>query len=575
MSLSRTSASAISLAMLLPASALLQLQGQTPTPQTPTPAPAIRSEVRIVLVDVVVTEANGKSVGGLHKEDFLVAEDGHPQTVSFFEEHKSAASKPVSLPPMPPDVFTNYPLIPTTDSVNVLLLDSLNTQAIDQTYVRPQVEKYLQAAMNAPTGARIAIFTLGSKLRMVRGFTDDSAKLQVALMDPKSGTAAKFENQLASHWRIVAENGLCGARAPIAVLACKEYLADMRGERDADRVGMTLQAFQALARYLAPIPGRKNVMWVAGSFPIHFFPDTGKRARFSSGYEGDFQQTADLLTADQVAVYPIQASGLDPGDTHDPSNTGRPVEANDADRSFNQIAMETLARDTGGQAFYNTNGLSEAMAQAVNYGSHFYTLTYTPTNTKMDGKYRHIEIKAGSGYQLAYRRGYYAENAKFTPVDSERGKNDQFAPLMGFGMPDFSQILYKVRVALMKNAPDASSAPNTSSAKDASTRYGLDFAITPTDLRLQKSPDGIWRGNIEVMLVVYDETGKALNLFRKKSDIVLDQQNYAEVMRTGLQMHREIDVPPAGVVLRTGIYDRNSGKSGAMGIWLGGTTTTN
>ncbi len=140
---------------------------------------------------------------------------------------------------------------------------------------------------------------------------------------------------------------------------------------------------------------------------------------------------------------------------------------------------------------------------------------------------------------------------------------------MGFGMPDFSQILYKVRVVPVKAAADA--AP----ANDAATRYGLDFAITPTDLRLQKSQDGIWRGNIEVMLVVYDQTGNALNLCRKKSDIVLNQQNYAEVMRTGLQMHREIDVPPAGVVLRTGIYDPNSGKSRTMGIWLGRTTTTN
>ena len=67
----------------------------------------------------------------------------------------------VTMPAMPPDVYTNYPDVKMTDSVNVLLLDSLNTQAIDQAYVRPQMEKYLEAAMAAPTGARLAIFTLG------------------------------------------------------------------------------------------------------------------------------------------------------------------------------------------------------------------------------------------------------------------------------------------------------------------------------------------------------------------------------------------------------------------------------
>jgi hypothetical protein len=329
---------------------------------------------------------------------------------------------------------------------------------------------------------------------------------------------------------------------------------------------MTLQAFQALARYLAPIPGRKNVMWIADSFPLQFFPDSGKRTRFSNGHEGEVQQTADLLTADQVAVYPILASGLGTNDTYDPNNYGRPFEANNSDRSFNQIAMELLARDTGGKAFYNTNGLSEAMAQAVNYGSHFYTLTYTPTNTKMDGKYRHMEIKTRNGCQLAYRRGYYAEIARFTATESDKGKSDQFAPLMGFGMPDFSQILYKVRVAKVKDTSD-------SSGKSGGTRYRLDFAITPADLHLQKSSDGVWRGNIEVMLVVYDQAGQVLNVFRKKSEIVLDQQNYTEVMHTGLQMYRGIDVPLTGVLLRTGIYDPNSGKSGTMGIWLANAKT--
>jgi VWFA-related protein len=176
-------------------------------------APAIKSEVRIVLVDVVVTQGKGEPVGGLHKEDLKVTEDGRPQTISFFEEHKNGRVSAVALPPEPPDVFTNYPTIKTTDSINVLLLDSLNPQATDQTYVRPQMVKYLQAALAAPTGARIAIFTLGQKLRMVRGFTADSSASLTALIDPKSGTEAKFEPQLAAPRRIVSENLACGFSA--------------------------------------------------------------------------------------------------------------------------------------------------------------------------------------------------------------------------------------------------------------------------------------------------------------------------------------------------------------------------
>ena len=39
---------------------------------------------------------------------------------------------------MSPNVYTNYPLTQTADSVNVLLLDALNTPTRDQTYVHPR-----------------------------------------------------------------------------------------------------------------------------------------------------------------------------------------------------------------------------------------------------------------------------------------------------------------------------------------------------------------------------------------------------------------------------------------------------
>jgi VWFA-related protein len=532
---------------------------------------AIKSEVRIVLVDVVVTDGNQRPVTGLRKDDFQVVEDGRPQTISFFEEHTGGAVSAVALPPTPPGVYTNYPTIKTTDSINVLLLDSLNTQADDQTYVRPQMVKYLQAALAVPTGARVAIFTLASKLRMVRGFTTDSAGLLMALTDPKSGTEAKFGSQLASPSRKRSEQIACSTiRAPIGKVACEEFLAEEEASRSGDRVVMTLQAFQALARYLAQFPGRKNVMWVSGSFPLSFFPETNPRGVPRKEYRSEIRQTADLLTADQVAVYPISARGLTGEEATHADNYGRPIHDGYSDRAFDQIAMETLARDTGGRAFYNTNDFSNAMTEAISSGSHYYTLTYTPTNTKMDGKYRRIEVKGINGsYKLAYRRGYYAENAKFAPTVDDQRKSDALVPLMAFGMPDFEQILFKMQLVKTKPASDGSRAGSNTELKGPPVRCSLDFAISAQDLRLENSADGVRHGSIEVMVVAYDPDGALLNSFRKKSEVVLDPKAYLEVMQVGLQMHREIDVPEGGVLLRTGIYDLNSGKAGTLGTWVG------
>jgi VWFA-related protein len=551
--------------------AVSSIQAQPPQSQTPNSASTIKSEVRLVLVDVVITQAKGEPLGGLHREDFQVSEDGRPQTISFFEEHTGGRISPVALPPEPPDVYTNYPTIKTTDSINVLLLDSLNTQATDQVYVRPQMVKFLQAALAAPTGARLAIFTLGQKLRMVRGFTADSSASLKALIDPKSGTEAKFESQTASPFRKNREQVLCSTiRAPIGKVACEEFLAEEEGARSGDRVVMTLQAFQALARYLSQFPGRKNVMWVSGTFPLSFFPETNPRGVPRKEYRSEIRQTADLLTADQVAVYPISAAALAGEEFIHAGDYGKPIHDGYSDRAFDQIAMETLARDTGGRAFYNTNDLSNAMTEAINSGSHYYTLAYTPTNMKMDGKYRRIEVKGTNGsYKLAYRRGYYAENAKFAPAGDDEIKSDALVPLMAFGMPDFAQVLFKMQLVKTKPGNDGSRAGSNTELKGPLVRYSLDFAISAEDLRLENSADGVRHGNIEVMLAAYDPDGALLNSFRKKSEIVLDPKAYMEVMRVGLQMHREIDVPVGAVLLRTGIYDLNSGKAGTLGAWVG------
>ena len=535
------------------ASAQANSNGQVPT---------IKTDVRIVLVDVVVTQGKGEPVVGLRKEDFRVSEDGRPQTISFFEEHTGGTVSPVPLPPMPPDVYTNYPTIKTTDSINVLLLDSLNTQATDQVYVRPQMVKYLRGELAAPKGARLAIFTLGQKLRMVRGFTADSGASLNALIDPKSGTEAKFEAQMASPARIASENLVCDRIiSPAGQAACRDFLSEERAERAGDRVAMTLQAFQALAHYLSQFPGRKNVMWISGSFPVSFFPEASPRGAARNEYRGDIRQTVDLLTADQVAVYPISARALTAEENTYADQYGRPIHEGFGDASFDQIAMEVLARNTGGRPFYNTNDLSEAMSDAINSGSHYYTITYSPTNKKTDGKYRRIKLKSLNGsYKLTYRRGYYAENPESERAVERKGASDMLRPLMSFGMPDFAEVLYKVRVSVLERTGRGDTS--------ASVRYGLDFAILPEDVKLDTNPDGVRTGAIEAAVVAYDAEGKALNAISKKIPIRIQPDVFVKTQRVGFQLHEEIDLPRADVFLQTGIYDLTANHAGTLVIPL-------
>jgi len=586
------------LPMLL-VSAVVPLDSQTASADSSNASPTIKAKVRLVLVDVVVTNGKGDPVTGLHKEDFEILEDGKPQTISTFEEHHGAPPTQITLPALPPHVYTNFPTMQTADAVNVLLLDALNTPTRDQTYVHSQMLKYLKTI---PPGTRVAIFTLASRLRMLQGVTTDSSELLAILNSSKANPQAS--PLLASDTENEANQGLVdfmianssapasqtqaqAARDPINVM--KQFLSDSAAFQTEQRIGITLEALQQLARYLSGVPGRKNVIWFSGSFPVSILPnsdsDVPDRFTITRNFQDDIRKTADLLTAGQVALYPVAAEGL-ASDAAFEANGGeigqkRPslamrdqvkqLQAGEADRDLNRNSMEELAKDTGGQAFYNTNGLNDVLTRVVNNGTRYYSLAYTPSNANMDGKYRRIQVKLLKGKDtLAYRRGYYADDLETALAAGLKPDTDPLLMLMGRNLPDYSQILYKIKVVPADPQPPAN-APRLGSNPDLKgpvTRYGVDFAISAHDLRLDPTPDGARHGNVEIVLLAYDREGKPLNFVVTKGNIDLDAKLYASVQQVGLQIHKEIDVPKEYVYLRTGIYDMKSNTAGTLGVPL-------
>ena len=221
--------------------------------------------------------------------------------------------------------------------------------------------------------------------------------------------------------------------------------------------------------------------------------------------------------------------------------------------------------------FYNTNGLNDALTRVVNNGTRYYSLAYSPSNPKMDGKYRRIQVKLLKGKDtLAYRRGYYADDLEAVLATGQKPETDPLLMLMGRNLPEYSQILYKIKV-LPSDPQPATDAPRIGSNPDLKgpfIRYGVDFAISPQDLKFEATPDGARHGNIEIVLLAYDREGKPLNFVVTKGDVNLDAKLYESVQKVGLQIHKEIDVPKEYIYLRTGIYDLKSNAAGTLGVPL-------
>ena len=485
------------------------------------------------------------------------------------------------MPQMPPNVYTNVPPVPESDAVNVLLLDSLNTEKTDQVYVHKQILNFLKSMQ---PGVRCAIFILGSKLRFVQGFTTDTSQLIAALNDKKTGfvpqqdpSSRSRDDDQADKDQIATMVTMMGG-VTAAIGAVEKAQADSANFQYSRRVSMTLEALQYLARYLGGVPGRKNLLWFSSTFPVTVFPTSSEMQSMETSrvYVKEVSRTADLLTVSKIAVYPIGAEGMmndHPMEAdHNLEQAGvggglmNNIVQEAGQRSDKIFAMEELAADTGGKAFYNTNDLSAAMTHAIENGSHYYTLIYTPANKKLDGRYRRIEIKLNQGkYKLAYRRGYNADN---TTAGDTKPETDPLQPLMLHGLPGATQLLYGVRMVPAKpqpepNAPRAGMNPKLTGPV---TRYDVEFLIRWTDVKLETTAKETHSGKIQIELLAYDRDGNPVNWIGGTQVMNLKPENYSAIQKSGIQARAEIDLPNTAVYLVTGVYDWNTGKAGTLEI---------
>jgi VWFA-related protein len=565
----------------------------------------LHAHANLVAVDVVVTE-HGKPVTGLDKSRFHIFEDGREQSIAAFEEHRATAAPPnasamqAELAALPPHTYTNIPLYPDTGAVNVLLLDALNTPMADQGEARLQMIDYLG---QIKPGTSLAIFTLSSRLQMVEGFTTDAALLakamkgkrtsashSVVLEDRSSSTQMQMEDMLA--------NMEASSTPPSAEVVgeLEQFELDLTETQTNLRVRTTLDALQELARYLSGIPGRKNLIWFSGSFPISIDPEDAARSPFRDVMDfGELiKKTTALLTAARVAVYPIDARGLMGQNTVDvrysPSPNGMSVNgrgalvtgqkqqnvATDYSKFLIQTdeekeSMETVAEETGGKAYTNGNDLKGDVADVIANGSNYYAIAYTPGEDKRDGSFRRIKVNVDKGgYRLAYREGYYADDSA-----KMNARASVVALAAQHGAPPATEIALQARVLpandpLLKSAKLAAGPAGQMAAamKGPTRRYVVDLGVNPRDLLFSATPDGVEHAHIEFVMVDYDADGNRVNYLDQALSAGFTAAQYADAMAHELHARMQLDVPQAQSSLRIAVQDLNAGRAGSLEVSL-------
>ena len=498
-----------------------------PARQSP-PGPVLRTNTYVVEVSVVGTQADGAVAGGLDPSSIRAWDNGVPQTIASFEKIPPAGGERAAAPA--PSFFSNRRAPQQPNQVlTILLLDALNTQWSDQIFARQAVMKVLE--QRAPE-ERVAVFVLGNTLRVVHDFSSDRASL-LRKLNLYWGELAYGQDFDPSETEPLPPNGMRDPGLNSAGLPPR--LAALVG---GNKILDGLHALEALANYVKDAPGRKDLIWVTGGFPLSIglpsggsqSPSSGARSADPRSFGTEFARVVQVLNAADVSVYPIDARGV-------PAQFG------------NIATMKEFASRTGGVAYYGRNDLDRGIRRALDEEREVYFLSYTPRPFTEDGSFHRIRVEtAQRGVRLRYRQGYYAPGLRSTEKvrPADRLREAVYSP-----------------IAVSEIGLDARLEPDASAGADLQLVLRIDGA----DLDLVPK-EGKWSGEVTLIVVQTDLAGAPLGGLRQIGQLNLSQDSVQRMLGGGW-MH-SISVPrrPNAAWLRIGLLDEGSGRVGSIKIPL-------
>jgi VWFA-related protein len=490
----------------------------------------LRTNTRLVVVDVVATDSKGQPVTDLKAADFTVLEDGKPQKISGFNfEHPGGAPQMVQIN-LPPSVVTNAPRF-QSNSLNVILFDTVNGDFAEHAYARDQLLKFLNSA---ELGRPVAIFALQTQLKLLHDFTTDNKALSESVARYKPPATTINSESIESRASAFSTRG--------------DYHTSERG------IETTLNQLNALAKVLAGYPGRKNLIWLSESFPFVLFPETSGQLNLSpqdtrtAGTPGANQnlqtnaafkdyavlvkKVSDSLMAAQVAVYPVDAGAVGKDD-----------------HLASQHTMDNMAESTGGKSFKNSNDLVLGLRTGIEDGSTYYTLTYYPANKNWDGQFRRIQVKSDrANISLRYREGYYAvDPTKINKEDSD-AVAENFSRSLELDAPAATQILFQAQVQ----------PPSEKNKKVVVT-----FHIDPRTLAFEQKEGGNEFAHLSCTVWAYGKDKDKPTMSSGTVNANLNAKDYQQMMQQRfLPCDRQLDLKPGTYALRMGVLDRATNKIG-------------
>ena len=554
--------------------------------------PVIRTTTRLVQLNVVVLDKHRQPVSDLSQADFAVFDNGREQKLSHFSVTSTPAAG--ARPALDPLVLTNRLGQPgeAPGTVTIVLVDEVIDQNARASYyrtvlqsIRSQVREVLATL---PPGQQVALYELRAEgVVVAQELTDDPAALIAAVKTIGAGLLKSKYSPVGARPNTALAFSMDAGPAGVRKTSITEDL----------RIALAKQAFEGITHHLEGSPARKNIIWISPTFPslvTGFDPALMAAERDAikptpgamlpvpefanpEGYYNRLQALARQMSNGNISVYPIDTKGAvaNAGVSPNPlitgpfipgvsrSNAGPPVGPNPANALNDKPAyappnpssvsglfgerqaMELVASETGGRAFYDSNGLDEDLRQVLEEGRVAYLLGYYPGDGTWDGKYHHVEVKLKRpGLSVLCRKGYFAADEPL-PKDSDAALRD-----VARGMLEWSGIGVTLNVS-----------SNPLEWLDQEMVLKLD-----TQEIHFENKDGRWRAQLDVVFAQLSKDDRILESVKDHVELALLPESYGAAVTQGWFYPKTVDVNPKAEKLRVVVRDCATGAVGSVSV---------
>ncbi len=357
----------------------------------------------LVLTNVVVRDKKtGQIVSGLTAKDFTVLENGKPQQIRTLDYESVDAVTAPAEGTVSGTSATATPVFNARGGVDekalenhrliVLMFDLSSMEVEDLDRALAAARHYVNDQMQPAD--LVALVSYGTSPTVDQDFTADKTVLLRGL-----ARYSGIEGQGLQAGGTGSTNGTADVGA--------SYTPD-ENEYNYINIDLKLYAIADIAKSLERINAKKSLLFFSGGLTrtgienqasLHAAVNAAVRANMSI-YSADIRGLQALPPVGDSQTGSLQGNA---------AYSGAAVQ-NQLDSNFDsQETLSTMASDTGGKAFFDTNNFAPAFTRIQRDTAAYYMIGFRSSNLARDGKYRRLTIRVHrNGVRLEYRPGYFA-----------------------------------------------------------------------------------------------------------------------------------------------------------------------